>query len=133
MLRGQHYNRIKKPANDGGAGKPKVTVDQNEPRLSAAETLAKVYGVSASTIKRDGIKAEGRDEPPKVSKAKHLSAHEGFGEKSVIDQKDETIAELHSQIKALTKRIEELERELSVYRLEDDDLDLTGTIFKVKS
>src|SRR5690554_2508729 len=57
LLRGRIYNRSKKAANDGGKGRPR-SVDQNDPRLSTAESLAEKHGVSAPTIKRDGKFAE---------------------------------------------------------------------------
>jgi len=54
LLRGRRYNRSKKAPNDGGAGTPKGTEDQNDPRLTTAEKLSAQHGVSAPTIKRDG-------------------------------------------------------------------------------
>lgn len=58
LIRGRMYNRRKKPRNDGGAGVPKTTEDQNDPRLSTAESMGQQFGVSAPTIKRDGKFAE---------------------------------------------------------------------------
>jgi hypothetical protein len=47
--------------NDGGGGIPKATVDQSDTRLDTASRLAKEYGVSVPTIKRDGQYAEAVD------------------------------------------------------------------------
>ena len=58
LLRGRRYNRRKKPRNDGGAGTPKATVGQIEPRLGTASRLAMEHGVSPATVKRDGQFAE---------------------------------------------------------------------------
>ncbi|MCX7048585.1 MAG: hypothetical protein NTX50_24250 [Candidatus Sumerlaeota bacterium] len=54
-IRGRIYNRTKKKegAQPGNANRSKQLA-QNEPRLNTAETLAKEYGVSVATIKRDG-------------------------------------------------------------------------------
>ena len=61
LIRGRMYNRRKKPKNDGGAGVPKTTEDQNDPRLSTAESMGQEFGVSAATIKRDGKFSEAVD------------------------------------------------------------------------
>ena len=53
LLRGRIYNRTKKAAHDGGKGGTR-TGGQNVPHLKTAESLAKVYGVTSRTIKRDG-------------------------------------------------------------------------------
>jgi len=55
LLRGRRYNRAKKAAR-GFADR--IAVDQNDPRTTTAERLAKQHGVSAPTIKRDGKFAE---------------------------------------------------------------------------
>ena len=44
---------MKKAAHDGGKGGTR-TGGQNVPHLKTAESLAKVYGVTSRTIKRDG-------------------------------------------------------------------------------
>ena len=53
LLRGRVYNWKKKAAHDGGKGGTR-TGGQNVPHLKTAESLAKVYGVTSRTIKRDG-------------------------------------------------------------------------------
>lgn len=54
LILGRLYNRLKKAQNDGGKDTPKTTVDQNELRLSTAETLSQKHGVSPATVKRAG-------------------------------------------------------------------------------
>lgn len=49
---GQKYEREKKAQNDGGAGTPKGTGDQNDHRLKTAEKIAADHGVSAPTVRR---------------------------------------------------------------------------------
>ena len=49
---GRKYERTKKAQNDGGAGIPKGSEDQNDPRLTTAEKIAAQHGISAPTVKR---------------------------------------------------------------------------------
>jgi hypothetical protein len=127
-IRARYYGRL-----NSGRGGDRKSKCHDDTLIDAARVTADKFGVSTATIKRDAARAAGKEKPAKVSPTKPLPEQDEIVEKSVIDQKDKTIAELQTQIKTLTKRIEELERELSVYRPEDDDLDLTGTDFKVKS
>jgi ParB family chromosome partitioning protein len=61
LLRGRVYNRRK--ARQGGTGANQYTVQtsQNDTSASTAATLAKEYGVSEPTIKRDGKYASAYD------------------------------------------------------------------------
>lgn len=54
LLLGRRYNRVKKAPNDGGAGTPKATEGQNDPRFTTAAQLAAEHGVSEATVKRAG-------------------------------------------------------------------------------
>ena len=65
---GRRYNRTKKAANDGGKGTPKGTVDQNEPRFTAAK-LAKEHAVSEATVKRAAKFAEEVETVPEIRQA----------------------------------------------------------------
>ncbi len=56
LLLGRRYNRAKKAQTDGGKGTAKQTVDQIDPRLSTAQSLAQTHGVSEATVKRAGYK-----------------------------------------------------------------------------
>ena len=58
LLRGRRYNRIpKRPGT-----RTDLTSDQNDQRLPADERLATQHGVSAPTIRRDGLFARAVDE-----------------------------------------------------------------------
>jgi len=52
LLRGRMYRRTKKPH---GGQLPREGMGQNEPSLPTADRLAEEHGVSAPTIKRDGL------------------------------------------------------------------------------
>jgi hypothetical protein len=68
LLLGRRYNRLKKAPNDGGAGTPKATVDQNEPRFTAAK-VAKEHGVSEATVKRAAKFAQEVEADPELQAA----------------------------------------------------------------
>jgi len=57
ILRGRRYNRMKK-AQGEHKGNQHSERGQNDPLPKTADTLAKQHGVSSSTIKRDGKRAE---------------------------------------------------------------------------
>jgi hypothetical protein len=58
---GRRYNRSKKAKNDGGAGTPKTSVDQNDPQLheSTAAKLATQHGVSVFLVELGNDGKEG--------------------------------------------------------------------------
>jgi hypothetical protein len=59
LLRGRRYNRAKKKEGGTGANQHTAQRAQNDPAAErTAETLAKQHGVSAATIKRDGMFAD---------------------------------------------------------------------------
>lgn len=64
LIRGRQYNRLKQ--TQGGDRKSKC---QNDTLIDTAETLAKQYGVSVATIKRDGAAAELLGKCPRLEQA----------------------------------------------------------------
>jgi hypothetical protein len=54
LLRGRIYNRSKKPAGGTGANQYKEQSVQNEQAAPTHETLGEKFGVSGSTVRRDG-------------------------------------------------------------------------------
>jgi len=69
LLLGRRYNRVKKAKNDGGAGTPKSTVAQNDPRSSTAARIATEHCVSPATVKRAAKFAEEVEKTPELKKA----------------------------------------------------------------
>ena len=68
LLLGRRYNRTKRAANDGGKGTAKGSVDQSDPRSTAAK-LANEHAVSEPTVKRAGKFAEEVERTPELQQA----------------------------------------------------------------
>lgn len=89
-LRGKRYRNEKKKQNDGGKGKSR-SGDHSEPHLEppqkTSEKLAKEYGVSAPTIKRDAKFSEAVDQIAenvgKEAKDEILSGRSGLSRSDV--------------------------------------------------
>lgn len=120
-LRGKRYNAEKKA--DGKRGPQKL--DQNEP-ASTASKLAKEFGVSPATVKRDAKFADAVDtiaaNVGKEHKAEILSGRSGLSKKDVveiasqpaarqaeaIEEKREKVAEIKTDVERLIEQIEKL-------------------------
>ena len=115
-LRGKRYNAEKKA--DGKRGPQKL--DQNEP-ASTAQKLAKEFGVSPATVKRDAKFADAVDtiaaNVGKEAKAEILSGKSGLSKKDVVEVAAEPV---HKQAAAVAEKKEarkEVEIKTDVERL----------------
>ena len=68
FIRGRRYNRLKKTKAEAGATGG-ASNGQNDQCLTTAESLAKQYGVSEKTIRRDGADAALLDNHPEKAAA----------------------------------------------------------------
>lgn len=118
-IRARYYNRLK-----SGHGGDRKSKGHDVTLINAAEVTADKFGVTARTIRRDAAKAAGKVSPLKKSSLDPLLPVEQPNTITIPLPQYEEMASAkalliasYAEIKSLTERIEELEKELANYKM----------------
>lgn len=137
LLRGRRYNRVKKGVGEHTGNQYTLEKGQNDP-IPTADSLAKEYGVSPATIKRDGqfaaavekVEAIDPEITKKVTKGEAPAKSHIIKAAKLMDEHPEKAAAIlqgKAKISSVIREIkkEELKRDLDEARQQMRDVDLS--------